>query len=724
MKKLLSLILVLFLTCSLSMPAMAAESADAQLVAVTAQVKETLDLNTDEYTEFYGNLEDNPFAPLWYLEWYGEDSSLSITAAEDGKVLNYYRSTYSVESNSGRFAPKFPAGSRESAKQAALAFLGKVLTDGETVVFDDSRGAVSLGATRYRFYGEILINGLSAGLSVSVAVNCADNEIQSFYRDDLAGQIMGGISSASAKVSGQQAAAELRTTLSMRLEYVLAGDGGSHAVLRYLAEGGDEYYVDAATGKLVNLSELYLKASDGVFGEMGTIGGAANDTAAAAPESSLSAAEQAGVEKLEGVLDRDALDAKVRALSALGLENYTLSTVNYTVGREADETGVTPVTATLRYGRQMESYSWRRTATVDARTGELLSLNSSARLPEGVKRTVDAATAQMTAKNFLSTMVPAQFEKTALYNSSSALDSESTVSHSFTYAQQENGYFYTGNALRVGIDATDGSISSYTKNFDDAVTFDSAEGIISAAAAVDAWLNTYETKLQYVLIPAAIDFSEPEYAPLAGMGYSYLYKLVLGYQLEREDYLYGIDAKTGQPVVPDWVTEDDSIAYNDLDGHWAKGQIETLAQYGVGFAGESFLPAKALTQLDLVALLMSTEGYLYEPGEDGAGDYLYERAYSAGILSEEERDDDALLTRAQSVKLILDATGYEDVANLKGIFRTGFTDDGDIPAEYYGYVALAQGLGVVGGTPGSRFQPNAGATRAEAAVMLYNLMSR
>ena len=730
MKKLLSMLLALALTCALVLPAAAAGQADERLSAVTATVKTTLDLNTDDYTAFYGDLEDDPLSPTWRLEWSGDGCSLSVGATEEGKILSYYRSATTSETAYNQFAPTFPAGNRESARQAALAFLDRVLVDGETAALNENQSTtVRLGATRYRFNGEILINGLSAGLSFSIAVSCEDNEVLSFYRDDLGGKIMGGVPSPAAGVSAQQAAAVLRGTLAMRLEYVLSEDDAAHAVLRYLPESGDDYYVDAATGELVNLSELYRQAAEGEFKELGADGGAYNTSAtasdAAAPEASLSAAEQEGVDKLEGVLDREALDAEVRALSALGLDGYTLATVSYSVGHQADENGVTPVTASLRYGRQVGSASWRRTATVDARTGELISLSSSAYLPEdGPERTVDAEAAQRAAVDFLSSVAPDQFGRTDLYSSSDAMESERSVSHSFTYAQKENGYFYAGNAFSVGVDATDGSISSYRKSFDDTVTFDSADGIISMDAAIDAWLGTYETALQYIPVPAAIDFSKPEYEPLAGMGLSYLYRLELGYALERDDYLSGIDAKTGEPVVPGWVNVDDSITYDDLDGHWAEKQIGALAQYGVGFTGGSFQPGKALTQLDLIALLLSAEGYLYQPEEEGAADYLYERAYSMGMLARGERDDDALLTRAQTVKLILDAAGYGPVARLEGIFRTGFADDAGIPAEYYGYAALAQGLGLVGGAPGSQFRPNAQATRAEAAVMLYNFMSR
>ena len=723
MKKVLSACLAVCMACSLAVPAAAAQQTDERLAAVTAQVKQTLNLDTEAYTEFHGELDDNPLSPTWYLDWQGEDAYLTVTATEQGKILSYYYSPSSAQSSSSQFPPSFPEGDRESAKAAAEDFLARVLEDGESALWDDTRGdANSLGATRYRFYGEILVNGLSAGLSFSISVRCEDNAVLSFYRDSLEGMVMGDIPAPQAGVTAAQAAQTLRSTLKLRLEYVLPEDGGTTAVLRYLPEYGDEYYV-AADGALVNLSELFRQAGEGVFGA-GSSGGDNATAEDAGTESSLSTAEQEGIAKMEGVLDRSALDSKVRGLTALGLDSYTLATVTYSVGREADENGVTPVTASLVYGKQVGDATWRRTATVDARTGQLLSLYSSGRLGEdGPGRTVDAGAAQTAAEDFLHDIAPAQFAKTDLYESYDALENETSRFHSFTFAQKENGYFYTGNYFCVGVDTTDGSISSYETVFDDTVTFDDPAGILSADDALDAWLATYEVQLQYIPVPAAIDFSQPEYAPLAGTGLTYLYRLALGYQLEREEYLLGIDAKTGQPVARAQA-EEQAMAYSDVAGHWAQAQIETLAGYGVGYTSSSFLPDQALTQLDLVALLMSTQGYLYYPDQEGAADELYDQAYAWGLLKKGERDDGALLTRAQTVKFILDASGYGPIAQLDGIFRTSFADDGEIPAEYYGYAALAQGLGLVGGTPGGSFLPDQTATRAQAAVMLYNLMAR
>ena len=228
-KKLLSLTLALVMLCSLTVPAAAAQSANERLASVTTQVKKTLGLNTEEYSEFYGDLAEDILAPSWYLEWSGEEGSLSISATEDGKILSYRRYENTTVSSSGTFAPSFPAGDQDSAKAAAQAFLKKVLTRGESVTMEAR--VVRLNTTTYRFGGEILLNGLPAGLTYSISVNCEDNAITSFSRDDINGHIMGGVPSATAKATQQTARTALRSTLALRLEYVLPENVPIHEML-------------------------------------------------------------------------------------------------------------------------------------------------------------------------------------------------------------------------------------------------------------------------------------------------------------------------------------------------------------------------------------------------------------------------------------------------------------------------------------------------------------
>lgn len=110
MKKALSLVLALSLLLALSLPAAAEEGAEARLSAVTLAVKETLDLDTEAYSDFSGYPEENALSPHWYLEWYGDGGSLSVTAGEDGRILSYFRHDDTEYWDRGFRNPSFPEG--------------------------------------------------------------------------------------------------------------------------------------------------------------------------------------------------------------------------------------------------------------------------------------------------------------------------------------------------------------------------------------------------------------------------------------------------------------------------------------------------------------------------------------------------------------------------------------------------------------------------------------
>lgn len=64
-----------------------------------------------------------------------------------------------------------------------------------------------------------------------------------------------------------------------------------------------------------------------------------------------------------------------------------------------------------------------------------------------------------------------------------------------------------------------------------------------------------------------------------------------------------------------------------------------------------------------------------------------------GILTPEARSDDKILTRGETVKLLLDSAGYGPIARFQGIYRCSYADEASIPAAYYGYAAPGPGAG-------------------------------
>jgi hypothetical protein len=694
---------------------------DERLAKVTAKVKSTLGIS-DTYGEFYGELQENGLAPVWSLNWSGRDSDgrLEVEATEDGKVIRYYLSSEDpaapVSSTDWKFPPAFPKLSREQARASAEKFLKKVLEGAlETARFSDQNTGRMTTET-YRFGGTILLNGLPSPLSFSVTVRAADGVVTRFSRDVLEGQTIGGVPSAKPAASKADAGALLRGTLALRLEYVLDPES-KEAVLRYLPESGDEYCVDAQTGELVNLTKLYEEVRD-----KGESGGALFNAAVSTPEAAtdtaaggLTQAELTGISKLEGVRSKEALDKALRELEALGLDRYTLASANYSLEKESGD-----VTARLNYTRRGEKDSvWRRTVTCDAKTGDLLEVYSSAPYTEGRKASVSEEEARKTGEAFLTGLWGEEFASSALYASTPWDGERWSSSHGFRYAQKENGYFFPENSLQVAIDITDGSISALSRSWTEDVTFDSAGGILSEDAALDAWFDHFDLPMGYLQIPVALDPDVPEAMPLMDMGYAYFYGLKLAYGLEEDQRASGVDAKTGEIVLQDTGAAAAGITYSDLDGHWAKSQLERMAQYGVGWSGGACRPDSALTQIDLVALILSAGGYAWNSEDDA--DWLYRRAYDLGLLTRDQRREDKVLTRGEAVKMLLDAAGCAGVAKLPGIFTCAFADKDSIPQDLMGYAALAQGMKLV---TSETFDAAGTATRAQAAVMLYNLMAR
>ena len=330
-QKRISLVLVLGLILGLAAPAAAAEeTTDAALGRVTTIVKDTLQLDTDQYDEFYGNRYEDGLVGIWSLYWSGTDDSLSIDALDDGTVVSYRLNQEGRVSNIVDF-PTFPKGDVEAAYEAAARFESMVLAKGESILHDLTKDSLQgmdvLGGDSYRFSGNIRLNGKPSPLTYSITVRASDNQVISFRRDVGANMFLGDIPTTGRYVLGSdEAATILRDTLAVKLEYVYSEEDSNSAVLRYLPEDTDLCYVDVHTGEIINMTELM--ASMG--GSLGGSSGAESDSATGdTGGNGLSQAEQEGIAKLEGVLSRDALDSRLRAQTAYGLGDYTLSSVSY-----------------------------------------------------------------------------------------------------------------------------------------------------------------------------------------------------------------------------------------------------------------------------------------------------------------------------------------------------------------------------------------------------------
>ncbi|MCI9332552.1 MAG: S-layer homology domain-containing protein [Oscillibacter sp.] len=718
MKRLLSLTLAAALLAALTLPAAAAEETqDARLTRVTALVKETLALDTGAYESFRGNLSEH-LVPVWDLSWEADRRSLSVSALEDGTVVSFYRWEYDPSPDTARTFPAFPERAGEADRAAARAFLSRVLREGETVELQEMEGGLSLRTGGSSWSGTISLNGLPSPLHYSIRVE--NGQVEHFDRDVPEAATVGGVPAPDPAADPVQAGADLEKTLKLQLEYVLEGQ---RAVLRYVPDpAAHDFLVDAKTGELLDLTELEERLSQG--SDLAAGRGASNAPTAkaemATDEAGLTQVEQEGIRQLEGVLSPESLDKTLRSVSAYGLRGYALTGSAY-AGQSGKDQEEERILATLRYARTDGGERLTRNITVDAKTGEVESVWSSA--PYGREKPVTEEEALKKAQAFLKTLYP---KRTLVLHPEDAaimpLGTQERPDWKFTFVQAVNGLPFPGNAVQIAIDGADGSLYALSSNWDGAVVFDSADGLISMETAVSAWAGTYESLLAYRNVPQTLSKSDPVQAKLLEQGMEYYHALRLTYGLEQEEAYSGVDAKTGTPVREESKAFRTPLTYQDLSGSPAKADIEKLAEYGAGYQSGKFRPNKNLTQWDLVCLVSSLQGVALDPenAEKDSRDSAYYAAFRMGLLRVWERDDGAVLSRADAVRMLLNAAGYGPAARLSGIYTCSYTDKASIPAEDLGYAALAQALGMAEGT----FAGTRTATRGEAASMLCRVLER
>lgn len=705
---------------SMSVPGDAGlDGADGQegLERVASAVKSMLGLDTEEYDLFRGEPEMDPLETRWRLYWSGDAGSLDIMVTDAGLVTSYDRRDMD-DAAYGRTMPAFVAGSESSAADAASRFVKKCLGADETLVLDRTASFSGFGDGTYTFHGDIRLKGLPAGIGCTVSVRGSDNQVMSFSRTDWRGRVRDEIPAPDSQVDKADARAKFWPTVDLECEYVLATDGSNKAYLAYVPRAMDTYYVDAATGELVNLTEI----ADSVHAPLTwsdddrlSKNEAMTDSAGVTGEADggLTEAELAGSGRFGDAMDKDTLESAARGYGMLGLDNYNLAGVDYRVSDLSGEDAEDGIIAVLTFTHKSMD-GWRRMVTLDARSGKLERVYSSMWTDSGEAaglRKIDETAAEKAAADFGQELCGKQFAKCVTEGAESIGTDSSVMEYSLVYCQEEAGYLYRGNEIDIGIDATDGSLSRYSFDFDDSVAFEDPDGILTPEEAVEAWLDTYETTLGYVQVPFAVDATAPEFDKLDGMGVSYMYKLVTGWALERPGggYVMWVRARDGKPVEPDWSMYG-GYSYDDVDGSTALGdEIMTLARYGIGVDGGRFDTDGAADAGFLDDMLAGLGGSVY-------GYYGYDTVRSAGKAGKTP------VTRGMAVKAILSRVVPAEMLGWAFDGNLVYPDTGKIPVDMRGAAAMAGACGML--DTASPFGADTELTRGDVAGLVYAFLAR
>ncbi|MFD0589216.1 discoidin domain-containing protein [Paenibacillus sp. GCM10027627] len=175
-----------------------------------------------------------------------------------------------------------------------------------------------------------------------------------------------------------------------------------------------------------------------------------------------------------------------------------------------------------------------------------------------------------------------------------------------------------------------------------------------------------------------------------------------------------------------------TVRLNDIASHWAEASIKRAVKLGfvAGYTDGSFKPYRAVSRDEFIVMLVKA---LKLQGADHSLTFAdagtipawakphIAQALESGLLSgyvDGTFRPKASISRAEMAAIIVRGLGVKPAEGLE----LTYADADQIPAWARPYVAAAQMAGVMNGQGDNRFAPAVSATRAEAVVVILNMV--
>ena len=688
MKKFLSLVLAAALCAASAVPALA-DSNSEKINEMLSVLKQRIG-STDEYDKFSGSVNayggETRYEFLWSKTDGDNRSSMNITMNSDGVVTSYY--TYGGGNGRGGKA-SINRPDVSEALDAAISGFKKLNPDiSENVKITSDGEYRSLTGDDFGFVLQRTQNGIPVADDDGwISVSADAKRVVSFSLNYTTGL---KFEDSSKLISKEDAQNSFNEKFPMKLRYTTEyKDDKKSATLIYSPDSEYNQYISATSGEVI--TREYRRHRFGGGDMKASESMAAMDMA----DNGFSEAEIKNLDTINGLIgldkaERIILTSKViNANSAYKLTEHALCRDWY----DEDK-----YTYRLEFERTSGDEDYWLDAEVDAKSGDILSFyisenrgNEKAKL--NVKQGYEKAYAA------LEVLAPSHFGENMDY----LLDGDDKDSSgNYVFFRYVNGIEFADNSVRISVDMASGKIISYRIGYDD-IEFPSADSVISAE---DAGKRLFEQVGYDVWYIPTYEDDKPAQAPVV---------------YDTDSYDLTLDAFSGELK---YKRDSEKVGeYTDIENHYAKNAIEALARFGIGFADSEFKPDSNITQADFVTLLNAAfndygpiviyKGISYND--------IYDDAIADGIVKEDEYSPDADVTRDLAAKMIVRALGFEEVATLDGIYVPIFAD---VSADSVGFTSILGAMGVIKGDENGNFNPSGTVTRADAAIMLYNYLSK
>nr|WP_315019967.1 YcdB/YcdC domain-containing protein [uncultured Aminipila sp.] len=681
MKKLLSAIMVFTLIMSAvattATVTFAGTTDSTQLTKAIAAVKKVIEIpeTLSEFQYYYDEGNDN--GSMMQLNWSDAEhsSNVSATVTDKGMITSYYS-----------YVPEFEAKglakiTKAQAEKIATGYLQKLIpnTTGSYKLEDN---LVNDYGQDYTFTYRLYVNDIPCDfVSASIGINKYAGKLSSYNcNSEVKDLSITEYPSKEKTITKEEAKKIYLSELGPELKY-FADYNYSKKTLKLFAAyetDGSNRAIDANTGKIIKLYNDYVIYRNAV--DKGT-GKQVLSTDSQAGEIEYSEEELKEIQRTQNLIDKTQADKIARnMISSIGSQKLVSSALRKDWGPNQEYMWY------LNYEKDF--------VTLDAKSGTLIGFNCS--VDDNSKNDIGLEKAKTIAESFLD-KVCVDKKQQLVWTNENTIDNKYS-DYNFVYTRQENGINFDDNSVFISVHKSNGTVISYSRTWYENVTFPKLNGAIEKEKAFDIAANLGNFGLVYTKDTDG--------------------KVALVYDFQK-DGTYIIDAFKGVRVDyrGEAYNDSDSASYTDIAGNWAEKTIKELKNNGYYLKGDKFAPKAATTQIEFFRYLYSPEQNYYTDDDE-----FYKMLVNNDLITKEEINANAEITRQEAAKYIARYLGVDKLAKESSVFKNMYTDKVD--KAYLGYASAVYALGIMKGDSKGRFNGSNTLSHSETAVVIYNILNK
>ena len=679
------------------------DSPEAGMETALLAVRRLVDIDDNIFTDFnhsstFSNWETRE-GLVWSFSWSGENAHIFANVSGDGKLLSLNRFD-----DSPFFG--FAELSRSDAVARAYDFMRRANPDVHQFFSATDDVQVSLHSSQFTvvFNAEIEGFGFPAA-QITVGVDKFDGGILSYNTRNIDPRGF-NFESTQSLISQSEAVAAFAEKIGLSLEYRSSFDPTTERQVVfpvYTVNLPGMSFISAVTGEVVEFVFEHGRSDSDAFLAGGAMPAAPAAEAEAMQDHArarISPAERAAIERVAGFLTAD--QALNRFMDAAGLSDMDMDIF--------DDKSVTLTRDFLETGRYSYSINLFRNVSWDSPEPELMGVFGNIDATTGAVRSFNifytntpmltgepAMTAEQvrdTVETFLRGIAPAEFARTRLDEGGTFSLERPGMSFgvdNFNFVRVENDILFRGNNISVTYNQALGRVTNFSLNWNDNITFPSVANVLTPEQALLRFAEGGGSEIIFITTgdgnaSLVFDFGSAMIDPFTGG--------VLD---------FSGDALEDSVLRPD---------YSDVLGHWSESYVMRLLENGVYNWSGRFEPDRVMNEVEFVAYIMQIESPWMVP--------LSAQAFLAGHGINFSASADRQVTRQNAARIIVEFMGFGQLAAHSEWFVYPFNDS--VADEFRGYITIARMLGIVSGDAVGNFNPTNSVTRAEAAVMLHDLI--